>query len=120
MLNITAGRVYFTLSGDQLCVFSELCCMIMLHLCLTGIPDCSEEDLSVARALNLRWTTVLKSDEDGTQTLMNSGEVSTVYDYHTIDNMQLIMIIKPAHIIFYLVLLFCLSVVLRPHQRAGI
>lgn len=41
-----------------------------------GIPDCSEEDLSVARALNLRWTTVLKSDKDGTQTLMNSDEFS--------------------------------------------
>lgn len=41
-----------------------------------GIPDCSEEDLSVARALNLRWTTVLKSDEDGTQTLVNSDEFS--------------------------------------------
>ncbi|XP_070823316.1 leucine--tRNA ligase, mitochondrial [Chaetodon trifascialis] len=41
-----------------------------------GIPDCSEEDLSVARALNLRWTTVLKSDEDETQTLINSDEFS--------------------------------------------
>uniref|UniRef100_A0A8D3CNZ0 leucine--tRNA ligase n=1 Tax=Scophthalmus maximus TaxID=52904 RepID=A0A8D3CNZ0_SCOMX len=41
-----------------------------------GIPDCSEEDLSVARALNLRWTSVLKSDQDGTQTLINSDEFS--------------------------------------------
>ncbi|KAI4811182.1 hypothetical protein KUCAC02_014099 [Chaenocephalus aceratus] len=41
-----------------------------------GIPDCSEEDLSVARALNLSWTTVLKSDEDGNQTLINSDEFS--------------------------------------------
>ncbi|XP_029308406.1 leucine--tRNA ligase, mitochondrial isoform X1 [Cottoperca gobio] len=41
-----------------------------------GIPDCSEEDLSVARALNLRWITVLKSDEDGTQTLINSDKFS--------------------------------------------
>ncbi|KAG7242229.1 hypothetical protein INR49_024275 [Caranx melampygus] len=41
-----------------------------------GIPDCSEEDLSVARALNLKWRTVLKSDEDGTQTLINSEEFS--------------------------------------------
>ncbi|XP_041798180.1 probable leucine--tRNA ligase, mitochondrial [Chelmon rostratus] len=41
-----------------------------------GIPDCSEEDLSVARALNLRWTTVLKSDEEETQTLINSDEFS--------------------------------------------
>uniref|UniRef100_A0A8D0CXY1 leucine--tRNA ligase n=1 Tax=Sander lucioperca TaxID=283035 RepID=A0A8D0CXY1_SANLU len=41
-----------------------------------GIPDCSVEDLSVAKALNLRWTTVLKSAEDGTQTLINSEEFS--------------------------------------------
>ncbi|XP_041649043.1 probable leucine--tRNA ligase, mitochondrial [Cheilinus undulatus] len=41
-----------------------------------GIPDCSEEDLSVAKTLNLTWTTVLKSDEDGTQTLINSDEFS--------------------------------------------
>ncbi|XP_010792608.1 leucine--tRNA ligase, mitochondrial [Notothenia coriiceps] len=41
-----------------------------------GIPDCSEEDLSVARALNLSWTTVLKSDEEGNQTLINSDEFS--------------------------------------------
>nr|XP_046255612.1 probable leucine--tRNA ligase, mitochondrial [Scatophagus argus] len=41
-----------------------------------GVPDCSEEDLSVARALNLRWTTVLKSDEDAAQTLINSDEFS--------------------------------------------
>lgn len=59
--------------------------MFMLQLCLTGVPDCCEEDLSVARALNLRWTTVLKEDENGTQTLINSDEVSTVYDDHTID-----------------------------------
>ncbi|XP_060936940.1 probable leucine--tRNA ligase, mitochondrial [Limanda limanda] len=41
-----------------------------------GVPDCSEEDLSVATALNLRWTTVLKSDQDGTQALINSDEFS--------------------------------------------
>uniref|UniRef100_A0A8C4DWS5 leucine--tRNA ligase n=1 Tax=Dicentrarchus labrax TaxID=13489 RepID=A0A8C4DWS5_DICLA len=41
-----------------------------------GIPDCSEEDLSVATALNLRWTTVLKSNKDDTQTLINSDEFS--------------------------------------------
>ncbi|XP_028282188.1 leucine--tRNA ligase, mitochondrial [Parambassis ranga] len=41
-----------------------------------GIPDCSEEDLSVATALNLRWTTVLNTHEDGTQTLINSEEYS--------------------------------------------
>lgn len=57
--------------------------MSMLHLCLTGIPDCSEEDLSVSRALNLQWTTVLKSNEDGTQTLINSDEVCTADDDDT-------------------------------------
>ncbi|KAM4632695.1 leucine--tRNA ligase, mitochondrial [Polymixia lowei] len=39
-----------------------------------GIPDSSEEDMSVARALDLRWNTVLKSQEDGTHTLVNSDE----------------------------------------------
>uniref|UniRef100_A0A3P8V0L5 leucine--tRNA ligase n=1 Tax=Cynoglossus semilaevis TaxID=244447 RepID=A0A3P8V0L5_CYNSE len=47
-----------------------------LLLSLTGIPDSSEEDLSVAKALNLNWTTVLGSDRDGTQTLINSNEFS--------------------------------------------
>ncbi|KAM9309008.1 leucine--tRNA ligase, mitochondrial isoform 2-T2 [Pholidichthys leucotaenia] len=41
-----------------------------------GVPDCNEEDLSVASALNLTWTTVLKTHEDGTQTLINSDEFS--------------------------------------------
>ncbi|XP_049903031.1 probable leucine--tRNA ligase, mitochondrial [Epinephelus moara] len=41
-----------------------------------GIPDSSEDHLSVATALNLRWETVLKSDEDGKQTLINSDEFS--------------------------------------------
>ncbi|KAM8869548.1 leucine--tRNA ligase, mitochondrial [Spinachia spinachia] len=41
-----------------------------------GVPDCSEEDLSLATALNLRCTTVLTSDDDGKQTLINSGEFS--------------------------------------------
>lgn len=41
-----------------------------------GIPDGSEEDLSVARALNLSWRTVLKTHKDETQTLINSQEFS--------------------------------------------
>uniref|UniRef100_A0A3Q3W5I7 leucine--tRNA ligase n=1 Tax=Mola mola TaxID=94237 RepID=A0A3Q3W5I7_MOLML len=41
-----------------------------------GVPDCSEEDLSVARALHLRWATVLKANEDGTQTLIHSDQFS--------------------------------------------
>lgn len=98
MLNITAGFILLSLEISYVCPC--LCSnMFMLHLCLTGIPDCSEEDLSVARALNLRWTTVLKNDEDGTQTLINSDEVSTVYDDHTIYKMQSIMIIKLAHLL---------------------
>ncbi|MED6282959.1 putative leucine--tRNA ligase, mitochondrial, partial [Characodon lateralis] len=41
-----------------------------------GIPDGSEDDLSVARALNLGWTTVLKTLKNGTQILINSQEFS--------------------------------------------
>ncbi|XP_014851486.1 PREDICTED: probable leucine--tRNA ligase, mitochondrial [Poecilia mexicana] len=41
-----------------------------------GLPDVSEEDLSVARALYLNWTTVLKTHKDGTQTLINSQKFS--------------------------------------------
>lgn len=62
-------------------LFPCLCYMFVLDLCLSGIPDCSEEDLSVATALSLRWTTVLNSHEDGTQVLINSKEVSTVDFY---------------------------------------
>uniref|UniRef100_A0A3B5AVR0 leucine--tRNA ligase n=1 Tax=Stegastes partitus TaxID=144197 RepID=A0A3B5AVR0_9TELE len=51
-------------------------CVLILHFNVTGVPDCSEEDLSVATALNLRWTTVLETHEDGTQTLINSKEFS--------------------------------------------
>ncbi|XP_026040280.1 leucine--tRNA ligase, mitochondrial isoform X1 [Astatotilapia calliptera] len=43
---------------------------------VVGVPDCNEEDLSVARALNLSWASVLKTREDGTQTLINSEEFS--------------------------------------------
>ncbi len=86
-LSTTTGGV-FTLPRDRLCVcprlcFFLLCYTFMLHLWLTGIPDCSEEDLSVARALNLSWTPVLQTNEDETQTLINSNEVSTVCDGHS-------------------------------------
>uniref|UniRef100_A0A667Z0U4 leucine--tRNA ligase n=1 Tax=Myripristis murdjan TaxID=586833 RepID=A0A667Z0U4_9TELE len=57
-----------------MCVCVCVCVMFMLHLCLPGIPDSSEQDLSVARALGLKWTTVLKSQDDGTHTLINSEE----------------------------------------------
>lgn len=77
MLNITSGRR----ERSVMCV-SMFCFFIhcVTCSCSTGIPDCSVEDLSVAKALNLRWTTVLKSAEDGTQTLINSEEVRTVDD----------------------------------------
>ncbi|TNN02374.1 hypothetical protein fugu_009861 [Takifugu bimaculatus] len=41
-----------------------------------GIPDCSEEDLSIARSLNLSWNTALKEDDNGIQMLINSAEFS--------------------------------------------
>lgn len=82
MLNVLATGVFcFSLKGlvmsKSVFMFFIRSYVFIVHLCLTGIPDSSEEDLSVARALNLRWTTVLKSDEDGTQTLVNSDEVRT-------------------------------------------
>uniref|UniRef100_A0A8C7LT83 leucine--tRNA ligase n=1 Tax=Oncorhynchus mykiss TaxID=8022 RepID=A0A8C7LT83_ONCMY len=39
-----------------------------------GIPDSRVEDASVARALGLSWSPVLKSQEDGGHTLINSAE----------------------------------------------
>nr|XP_057940530.1 probable leucine--tRNA ligase, mitochondrial [Doryrhamphus excisus]XP_057940531.1 probable leucine--tRNA ligase, mitochondrial [Doryrhamphus excisus] len=55
---------------------------------VVGTPDCSDEHLSVAESLNLRWTSVLKSHEDGTQTLINSDQFSGLtrqqaFDYIT-------------------------------------
>ncbi|XP_057690507.1 probable leucine--tRNA ligase, mitochondrial isoform X2 [Corythoichthys intestinalis] len=43
---------------------------------VVGTPDCSVEHLDVAKMLNLTWTNVLKSHEDGTQTVINSEEFS--------------------------------------------
>ncbi|XP_029599375.1 leucine--tRNA ligase, mitochondrial [Salmo trutta] len=39
-----------------------------------GIPDSRVEDASVARALGLSWSPVLKGQEDGGHTLLNSAE----------------------------------------------
>lgn len=50
--------------------------------CITGVPDCSEADLAISRSLNLSWTTVVKEDDDGMQTLINSAEVSALSDWH--------------------------------------
>lgn len=55
-------------------------CLLMWFFCVTGVPECSEEDLSVAKALNLSWTTVLETHENGTQTLINSDKVHTEDD----------------------------------------
>ncbi|KAK7887233.1 hypothetical protein WMY93_026854 [Mugilogobius chulae] len=41
-----------------------------------GVPDSREEDLCLARVLNLKWSTVLKNSQDGAQTLINSAEFS--------------------------------------------
>lgn len=43
---------------------------------ITGIPESSEEDAELAQSLGLSWTSVLKTEEDGTQTLVNSDEVN--------------------------------------------
>ncbi|TTA40561.1 putative leucine--tRNA ligase, mitochondrial [Bagarius yarrelli] len=39
-----------------------------------GIPDSSEEDVCVAQELSMSWESVVKSEEDGSQTLINSAE----------------------------------------------
>uniref|UniRef100_A0A8C6T5K6 leucine--tRNA ligase n=1 Tax=Neogobius melanostomus TaxID=47308 RepID=A0A8C6T5K6_9GOBI len=60
----------------NLMVTDHVCPSCFFTLCLLGIPDNSEEDLCSARALNLKWSSVLKSNPDGTQTLINSAEFS--------------------------------------------
>lgn len=42
-----------------------------------GIPDSSEEDACVAQELGVSWESVLKNEEDGSHTLINSAEVHT-------------------------------------------
>ncbi|XP_053539202.1 probable leucine--tRNA ligase, mitochondrial isoform X2 [Ictalurus punctatus] len=39
-----------------------------------GIPDSSEEDACVAQELGVSWESVVKSEEDGSYTLINSSE----------------------------------------------
>lgn len=57
--------------------------LIFLRMsCLTGVPDCSDADLAIARSLNLSWTTVLEEDNDGMQTLINSAEVCALFEWH--------------------------------------
>lgn len=84
----------------------------MLHMYVTGVPDCNEEDLSVARALNLSWTSVLKTHEDGTQTLIDSEEVSTNTNHSLIKIKQ--------HYFHSFVSSFICCIVLRPYQSASL
>lgn len=51
-----------------------------VFVCVSGVPDCSDQDLSVARALNLNWTSVLEDDENGTQRLKNSDQVGALME----------------------------------------
>ncbi|XP_016399625.1 leucine--tRNA ligase, mitochondrial [Sinocyclocheilus rhinocerous] len=39
-----------------------------------GIPDSSEQEAELAQCLGLSWISVLKTEQDGTQTLINSDE----------------------------------------------
>ncbi|KAF4103637.1 hypothetical protein G5714_016520 [Onychostoma macrolepis] len=39
-----------------------------------GIPESREEDTELAQSLGLSWNSVLKTEDDGTQTLINSDE----------------------------------------------
>lgn len=59
--------------------------------CITGVPDCSEADLAMARSLNLSWSTVLKEDDDGMQTLINSAEVSPLFDWHNCEIVNMVL-----------------------------
>lgn len=51
---------------------------------MAGIPDSRVEDASVARALGLSWSPVLKGQEDGGHTLLNSAEVCLDTQQHTL------------------------------------
>lgn len=44
---------------------------------MAGIPDSSEEDVCVAQELGVRWESVVKTEGDRSQTLINSVEVHT-------------------------------------------
>lgn len=67
------------MSITVICLFSSFSYPVV-----SGIPDGSEEDLSVARALYLSWRMVLKTHRDETQTLINSQEVSSDDGDHVI------------------------------------
>lgn len=112
---ITTRRVFSSFQGTFILVLYVHILLLqtfMIHLCVTGIPDCNEEALSVARALNLSWTPVLKTNDDETQTVINSEEVSS----YTEIKEKILMIVKPSTTSFY----HHSCAVFRPHQRAGL
>uniref|UniRef100_A0A8B9HHR9 leucine--tRNA ligase n=1 Tax=Astyanax mexicanus TaxID=7994 RepID=A0A8B9HHR9_ASTMX len=65
----TQTQTYETYSSPLM-----LAVCVCVSVCETGIPDSSEEDVCVARELGVSWDTVLKSEEDGTHTIINSAE----------------------------------------------
>ena len=63
---------------------ASVCDKCIMCVSLAGIPDSRVEDASVARALGLSWSPVLKSQEDGGHTLINSAEVCLDTQQHTL------------------------------------
>lgn len=63
------------LTGRELPVVISAKSQFSGHLdTVIGIPDSSEEDAAVAQSLGLSWSSVLKTEADGTHTLINSDE----------------------------------------------
>lgn len=52
---------------------------------ITGIPDSNEEDAKLAQSLGLSWNSVLKTQEDGSEILMNSAEVHSPSHLYTLN-----------------------------------
>ncbi|XP_063054216.1 probable leucine--tRNA ligase, mitochondrial [Engraulis encrasicolus] len=72
LTEVTAWNV---LTGQEMPVVVSAQAEFEEHLdTVIGIPDASEEDASVATALSLDWLTVIRTQEDGSQTLLNSGQ----------------------------------------------
>uniref|UniRef100_A0A8B9HFT7 leucine--tRNA ligase n=1 Tax=Astyanax mexicanus TaxID=7994 RepID=A0A8B9HFT7_ASTMX len=72
LTEVTALNVF---TGQELPVVISAKNEFQGHLdTVIGIPDSSEEDVCVARELGVSWDTVLKSEEDGTHTIINSAE----------------------------------------------
>ncbi|KAJ8290840.1 hypothetical protein GJAV_G00018210 [Gymnothorax javanicus] len=74
LTTVTALNIF---TGKEVPVVVSACTEFQGYLdTIIGIPDNSAEDLSVARSLGLSWDTVLESQSDGSQTLLNSEEFS--------------------------------------------